>query len=374
MKILNNSNLSYSLNVYDINSIEDIRNICNSKVEKFRKNINAKQQPFALGLWINAQVAKEFQQNNNIDKFKGFLKEQNYFVSSINAFPFGDFQNKIIKSDVYLPDWSELARLEYTLSVIDILSHLLPEKIEGSISTLPGGYKKFWSEDKDEKMLNNILKVGEYLLKIYKTTGKKIILSYEMEPDCVWENIQDFVSFYNKFRENNRAISEFIGVCYDTCHQEIVSYKSHNGIDLILANNIPIGKIQFSAALSINDKKGKDKLKELGFLQSIYLHQVASIAKNGDIRRYSDLSDSIEIREKLLIHYHIPIFLEKVNENIFVEKSELLYILEKLKSKQLYCINLEIETYTYSLLKNILDLRDIEHSIAKEYQWIIEKL
>jgi len=374
VNILNKSHLSYSLNVYNLSSLNDIIKLCDNEISYIRNSLNYKNTPFALGLWLNAQVANELQNNDNLKLFGEYLKKKNYYISTINAFPFKHFHYKIVKENVYLPDWSELSRVEYTKDIIRILANLLPHNIVGSISSLPGGYKYRFNQNKIEKMKKNIIDIGKYLYQIYEQTGKKIILSFEMEPDCYWENVKDFIIFYNKLKEIHKNITPFIGVCYDTCHQEIVTPDNHTGLDLLLENRIPIGKIQFSAALYAPNSQSRDELKSLKFLESIYLHQTISI-KNNQSTRWADLIKPVEKNiDNLIIHFHTPIFLDKLTEHLFVKKKELIYVLGKLKSGECECENLEIETYTYNLIQSILNEDTIEKFISKEYQWIINQL
>src|SRR5574337_970983 len=62
---------------------------------------------------------------------------------TLNAFPYGDFHSRRVKENVYLPDWADSRRLEYTIDCARILAELLPEGTDGSISTLPLGFKEF---------------------------------------------------------------------------------------------------------------------------------------------------------------------------------------------------------------------------------------
>ena len=51
---------------------------------------------------------------------KNFLIEEDLYVYTVNAFPYGPFKGQIVKENVYEPDWSTDARTQYTLSLIHI--------------------------------------------------------------------------------------------------------------------------------------------------------------------------------------------------------------------------------------------------------------
>ena len=69
---------------------------------------------------------------------------QTLYVFTINGFPYGPFHGTRVKEEVYLPDWRDAARLDYTNLLADLLAQLLPRRrstARGSISTVPGAFK-----------------------------------------------------------------------------------------------------------------------------------------------------------------------------------------------------------------------------------------
>jgi len=50
-----------------------------------------------------------------------------------------------VKATVYAPDWRTDQRRDYTMKVADVLASMLPEAIEGSISTVPGSFQPWVS-------------------------------------------------------------------------------------------------------------------------------------------------------------------------------------------------------------------------------------
>ena len=59
----------------------------------------------------------------------------------INAFPFGPFHGVRVKEQVYLPDWRSAERVAFTANSAAVLAAILPDGIDGSISTVPGAFK-----------------------------------------------------------------------------------------------------------------------------------------------------------------------------------------------------------------------------------------
>ena len=178
MKIGRKNHLCYSMNVFPEKDWLSEDSVIRQKVLALRREVTGSDSAkFAIGLWFDANTACEFRKKRNLNKLKEWLSDNNLYVFTFNAFPYGVFHGKPVKKKVYLPDWTTDERLEYTCMISDILAELLPHGITGSISTLPGGYKTcIKSEKKIAKIADNLLAAGKHLNQIQMKTGKKIIL------------------------------------------------------------------------------------------------------------------------------------------------------------------------------------------------------
>ena len=68
---------------------------------------------------------------------------------TLNGFPYKAFHAPVVKRDVYWPHWAQDERRAYTLGLAELLAVLLPAGIEeGSISTLPLGWREGWDESR----------------------------------------------------------------------------------------------------------------------------------------------------------------------------------------------------------------------------------
>src|SRR5205823_6446800 len=100
--------------------------------------------PLAAGLWLAAPVVREILATDDVlPKFKAGIGQRGLSCHTLNAFPYGDFHSRRVKETVYLPDWSDPRRLDYTRDCAGILAELLPDGAEGSISTVPLAFKGF---------------------------------------------------------------------------------------------------------------------------------------------------------------------------------------------------------------------------------------
>ena len=77
--------------------------------------------PYAIGLRLGAEAAEELSQPEILKNFKQWLEKENAYVFTINGFPYGNFHGQQVKEKVYQPDWTEPARLSYTITLFEIL-------------------------------------------------------------------------------------------------------------------------------------------------------------------------------------------------------------------------------------------------------------
>jgi hypothetical protein len=95
----------------------------------------------------------------------------------INGFPYGAFHGTVVKADVYAPDWRDEARVRYTLDLVEVLRGLLPEGLDGGISTSPLSYKPWLPEPSPadwETMTHNVARVAERLVRVRREQGRFI--------------------------------------------------------------------------------------------------------------------------------------------------------------------------------------------------------
>ena len=127
--------------------------------------------PFGIGLRLSARDARELLQDTRLDEFRRFLDQHGLYVALINGFPHGSFHRTPVKAEVYAPDWRDEERVRYTLDLVAILERLLPEGLDGGISTAPLSYKP-WVADVDTRpFIRNVVRVAEALVRVRQRAG-----------------------------------------------------------------------------------------------------------------------------------------------------------------------------------------------------------
>lgn len=378
--------------------------------EAIRENVPAIKnelypyKAFGIGLRLSHQASLELSQEQNLTEFKHWLRENECYVFTMNGFPYGGFHHTKVKDLVHQPDWTTQDRVVYTLRLFQLLAELLPEGLDGGISTSPLSYK-YWhvadESDPDTTLVTateNLLKIVPELVRIKESTGKILHLDIEPEPDGLLESGPEFIDWYVAnllpqgiellgkefgFSEAGAiaAIHEHIRLCYDICHFA-VGYEDHNKIlDLLQEKDIRVGKIQISAALKASLAILPEERKEVieafkQFNESTYLHQVVALQQGNLLKRYRDLPQALDEAmdshtREWRAHFHVPLFVNDYG----VLKSTQADIEEVLArhKKQKLTNHLEVETYTWDVLPKKLKL-PLQESIMRELLWVEQTL
>ena len=130
-----NIHFTYCLNIHGGETWPDTLTAIKKHVEQVKQKI-APDKPFGIGLRLSAQAASQLEKAHNLVNFRQYLDGKGMYVFTVNGFPYGNFHNGRIKTDVYRPDWATDERLEYTKQLVRILAALLPNNVSGSISTV----------------------------------------------------------------------------------------------------------------------------------------------------------------------------------------------------------------------------------------------
>lgn len=392
--------LTYCTNIHPGESWKDTFENLKEFIPRIKKELSP-NQPFGIGLRSSHEASLNLAKPENLDEFKTWLKENDCYVFTLNGFPYGGFHRQVVKDEVHQPDWTTPERLAYTGRLFDILSDLLPEGMDGGISTSPLSYRH-WHKTKSDlekaikKSTIHLAKIAGKLYTIQQKTGKLLHLDIEPEPDGILENTQEVIDFYKNqlvpigseylekelglnSQEAEKCLKEHIRICYDVCHFAVVYENPEDVFKAFDAEGIKIGKIQISAALKADIPQNKNEKKELEaliapFSESTYLHQVVAKGQNNQLTSFTDLPEAMNTlgSTKALewrIHYHVPIFLSDYGK-ISSTQSDILEVLKYISKKKV-CNHLEVETYTWEVLPEGINL-DLGSSIARELHWVIE--
>ena len=342
------------------------------------------RDPFAIGLRLSCQAARELCDPKNTLEFQRWLGKNSCYIFTINGFPYGQFHGTRVKEQVYAPDWTSPARLAYTNLLFDLLAELLPAGIEGSISTVPGSFKEFIKTDDQKKLIReNVWRSVEHISHVSEKSKRKLHLGLEPEPLGLIENSRETIEFFAQLRSehpNDPRLDEYLGVNYDTCHFAIEFEEPQNAIAALQQAGIKISKFHLSSALKTRaTKEARAALNY--FADDVYLHQVIARTQNSRLKFFRDLSDALSHHsppatrhsEEWRIHFHVPLHapaappFENTNDH-------LLGVLDLLAENPKLCSHLEMETYTWEVLPPELKSRNVVEQLVAEYDWTLARL
>ena len=396
MRLRPDLHLTYCTNIHPADGWEAVFRT----IKKFGPALKSRfspDAPFGLGLRLSARDAAGLLPAGRLQEFRDYLRDEGLYVALINGFPYGPFHGTPVKASVYAPDWRQEARVRYTLDLLAILAAILPEGIDGGISTAPLSYKPWLAGADAERwdvMTRNVVRVAEALVRVHQERGALIHLDIEPEPDCSIENTQETLDFFERrllpggapllaaalgttTARAEELLLEHIRVCFDCCHFAVEFEDAATTLQRFSSAGIRIGRVQLSSALDVAlpadmgaAQPVLDRLRP--FADATYLHQVVEPREEG-LRHYLDLPDALEKASdgrarEWRIHFHVPLFTERYG----LLGSTQHYVAGVLKHvlHSRATTHLEIETYTWDVLPADVKL-DLLDSIAREYEWVL---
>ena len=357
--------LSYCTNVHPGLTVAAVMD----GLSQFSAPIAAKYgRPLAAGLWLARPVIDELKTaDSHLGVLADRLRQLGLTCYTLNAFPYGDFHSDRVKEQVYLPDWTQDARRQYTLDCAAVLSQLLPDDAEGSISTLPLGFKPLATSSnlpspplrgrgaggegaiaatiqplsltlspRGEGTKHNsiptayldsciaqLIRTALALAELRQSSGKTIRLAIEPEPCCVLETTPETISFFQRLRQTaaspteRDAVREHLGVCYDVCHQSVEFEDVTASIHALADAGIRINKVHITNAIEVpHPGTNPAALTALAkYAEPRYLHQTFAKSTSGQVVHQLDLDRGLcesppeEFRDAEIwrIHFHVPV-------------------------------------------------------------------
>jgi hypothetical protein len=387
------AHLTYCTNIHPGESWAEVRANLQQHVCAV-KALVAPDRPFGVGLRLSAAAARALGAPAALAELQAFLRDQQLYVFTINAFPYGPFHGQPVKEAVYLPDWRDPERVRYSDQVAELLAALLPQGLPGSISTVPGGFRPHAAGTGLADMARGIAQHACTLYRIHQRGGPLLGLALEPEPACAFETTREAADFITQqvyagaghahFAATlglapaaaEAALRQHVGVCLDACHAAVEFEGPTEGVDLLAAAGIPIFKLQVSTGLRIV-RPDAQKLRALSrFAEGVYLHQV--VIRRGDtLERIVDLPEALARHaqapgDEWRVHFHVPLFRRALGP--FENTADFLEPLLARAAQQPFTAHLEVETYTWDVLPEELRNQPVHQAVARELAFALHAL
>lgn len=387
--------LSYCTNIHAGETWSEIDAALRKHLPAVKSRVSP-NAPMGVGLRLSAVAATDLVTPETLAGLQQFLAENDLYVFTVNAFPYGPFHGRRVKEHVYEPDWRRPERLHFTCRVADILAQLTPAGGGASISTVPGAFKTHITTSGDvETMTQALVACAAHLYSIAQTTQRTIVLALEPEPACFLETTSEAIEFFKQHLFARAAVARFasltgstekqadaalrlhLGLCFDVCHSAVEFEDPDETLRRVERAGISVAKLQLSAALRAPEIEPGLEAVLAKFDDGIYLHQTVQ-SRDGTITRHTDLADAFQSLRRgdaggeWRIHCHVPVFVDRF-ETLQSTQASLREVLRICRDRAV-SPHLEVETYTWSVLPPELRNADLTSDIVRELEWIREEL
>jgi hypothetical protein len=384
--------LTYSTLVHPGDTWEEMWDSLTRYVPAVKARV-APNQRFGVSLRLSAASAAALRADaGERSRLKSFLDDNDMYLYTVNAFPYGPFKNTVVKEQVYEPDWRSDERAEYTMNVADILAEVGGEGVNPSIQSPPLGFKpRVTGPHVVEAYTRQVVRVVAHLVKLHQRTGRKVLLALEPEPHCFLETTEEAIRYFTDHlyaapsvsslaeqtglaeADAERALREHLGMVYDICHQAVEYEDIGASLQSLADAGIPVFKLQEAAAVRVPEvtQATVDALRP--YSDTVYLTQTVQ-RRNGQLTRFLNLEDAFEAWDRdpgpreWRTHFHVPVFLDDLGAfkttRFAIEEALAFHKQNKLSP------HLEIETYTWDVLPDHLKTGDIVDYVVREIEWV----
>src|SRR5579863_2900028 len=116
--------LTYSTLVHPADDWDELYRSLTTYLPKVKARV-AGNRAFGVCLRLSAKSAQTLAGSSaERDRLKKFLGDNDMYVYTVNAFPYGAFKGAVVKEEVYEPDWRSEERTRYTIDVADVLADI----------------------------------------------------------------------------------------------------------------------------------------------------------------------------------------------------------------------------------------------------------
>ncbi len=293
-----------------------------------------------VGLWLNEDVVFD----PAVESLREDLDRIGGVVRGCNGFPQSSFHAPVVKRSVYRPHWGDPERLRYTKRLAEVLVKIGDGPLR-EISTVPIAHQEI-SPNILPVAVEHLRTLVEFLSFLEDSTGVRVVVDLEPEPDCLLECSSDVVALFDRLGDSP-SIRRYLGVCHDTCHAAVVREPQAHAISAYQQADIRIGKVQCSSVpiVDLSSPEQRDFLVQLD--EPKWLHQT-SVEKDSGVARFEDLADVLQEHDGLArVHFHVPVHLDYLGP-LQTTRGEIFTALSALPKDEDRIV--EVETYAWSAL------------------------
>lgn len=393
--------LGYELNAHPGESLLDLEEALRRYALPVRDRLIAPGERCAIAPRVGRALLAELESPEGAERWLEWSDRERLVVYTINAFPLEDFHATRVKESVYHPPWSHPERADLTNRIATWLAMVLPDDLEGTVSTLGGSYRA-WGHDADafSAIAVGYLSTVAHLARLERETGVTVRLTAEPEPDTTLECAADVIALWKDHlaplartelartlgvsaAEAEATLRRFWNVNLDVCHQSVLFRDPVEEWKALDAEGIRVGKLHITSALRVVEPARPEFHRELTrYDEPRYLHQWVARNGEGKIVRGPDLPTWLEREpdptiEELRVHFHVPVSAESSGA-LSTTRDDTARAIAHARAHA-DPPQLAIETYTWPILAGSeadADARTdaMVRGITEEFRWTLAQL
>ncbi|CAM5239248.1 hypothetical protein STANM309S_04201 [Streptomyces tanashiensis] len=174
--------LAYCTNVHPAETLDGVLAQLRDHCEPVRRRLG--RDRLGIGLWLARDAAHSLTADPaSLRALRAELDRRGLEVVTLNGFPYEGFGADEVKYRVYQPDWTHPERLAHTTDLARLLAALLPGDVtEGSVSTLPLGWRTPWTATAAATARTALSTLAVRLDALEELTGKSIRIGLNRNP------------------------------------------------------------------------------------------------------------------------------------------------------------------------------------------------
>ena len=359
MEVGDGLHLTYCTNIHPAVGWEAVQDSLRAHAPALKARLSP-DAPFGIGLRLSGAESTELLEGDRLAEFRAWLDAEGLYVFTINGFPHGTFHGQPVKADVHAPDWRSEERVAYTLRLAEILSALLPDGVDGTISTSPLSYARVDRRRRASRACTR-----------ERAARRRRAARHADRP-------RDRARGRRRARRRRRPGPVVAGAARprarDACASTPATRRSPTRTPRRRSQRSTPRRSasarRSSAPRCASRSWPAPELER--FADPIYLHQVTQRNKDGSLQSWPDLPEALDGYgggEEWRVHFHVPIFEERYGA-LRSTQDHLRDVIERVRDRTSH---LEIETYTWDVLPADLKASSVD-SIAREYEWVLDVL
>ena len=175
--------LTYCTNIHAGERWQDIDAKLRTHLPAIKQRVSP-DSAMGVGLRLSSAAADDLADPQALARLQAFLRAGDFYVFTVNAFPYGSFHGTRVKEQVYEPDWRDARRLRFTDRVADLPRPASARRYGGQHQHRTWRLQGTRSANRPmlARMAELLVRHAAHLHAIAGTTGKQIVLALEPDP------------------------------------------------------------------------------------------------------------------------------------------------------------------------------------------------